>query len=63
MSIVAKRWMDEDATWCGSRPRPRPHCVRRGPSSPAKGAQHSPLFSAHVYCGLSPISATAGLLF
>jgi len=22
-------WMDEDATWYGSRPRPRPHCVRR----------------------------------
>jgi len=19
-------WMDEDATWCGSRTRPRPHC-------------------------------------
>jgi len=27
-------WMDKDATWYGSRPRPRPHCVRRGPSSP-----------------------------
>ena len=36
-------WMDEDATCYGSRPRPRPHCIRRGPSSP--------LFSAHVYCG------------
>ena len=21
-------WMDEDATWYGSRPRPMPHCVR-----------------------------------
>ena len=42
-------WMDEDATWYGSRPKPRPrsHCIRRGPS------WHSsrPLFSAHVYCG------------
>jgi len=26
-------WMDEDATWYGSRRRPRPHCIRRGPSS------------------------------
>jgi len=26
--------MDEDATWYGSRPRPRPHCVRQRPSSP-----------------------------
>jgi len=45
--------MDEDATWYRSRPRPRPHCVRRGPSSsPAKGAeQPPPLSSAHVYCG------------
>ena len=32
-------WMDEDATWHGGRPQPRPH----------KGAQQSP-FSAHVYC-------------
>jgi len=20
-------WMDEDATWCGSIPRPRQHCL------------------------------------
>jgi len=43
-------WMDEDATWYGSRPGPRPHCIRRGPSSPRKG-HSSPLFLAHVYCG------------
>jgi len=57
MSIVAKR-MDEDAIWYGSRPRPRPPCVRRGLSCPpAKGALHAaPLFSvmsivAHLsYC-------------
>ena len=24
--------MDEDPTWYGSRPRPRPHCVIRGPT-------------------------------
>jgi len=27
-------WMDQDATWYRSRPRPRRHCVRWGPSSP-----------------------------
>jgi len=29
-------WMDQDATWCGGRPKPRPRrlCVRWGPSSP-----------------------------
>jgi len=40
-----------DATWYGSRPQPRPHCVRRGP---AKGSyQPPPLFLAHVYHGHS----------
>jgi len=44
--------MGKDATWYGSRPQPRPHCVRWGPSSPPWQKEHnSPLFSAHVYCG------------
>jgi len=44
-------WMDEeDTAWYGSRPRPRPHCTRRGPSSRERG-KAAPLFSAHVYCG------------
>jgi len=30
-------WMDEDAAWYGGRPRPRPHCTRRGPSSRKRG--------------------------
>ena len=42
-------WMDEDATWYESRPRPRPHCVRRGPSSPRERSTTVPVFSAHVY--------------
>ena len=45
-------WMDEDATWYGSRPRTRPHCVRWGPSSRRERGHSSPrLFSAHIYCG------------
>jgi len=48
-------WMDEDATWYVSRPRPKPHCIRRGPSSPRKG-HSSPLFSVHVYCGQGRLS-------
>jgi len=28
-------YMDQDATWYGGRPWPRPHCVRWGPSFPA----------------------------
>jgi len=42
--------MDQDATWYEGRPRPRPHCVTWGPSSPSQKG-HSPYFSAHVYCG------------
>jgi len=44
-------WMDEYATWYGSRRRPRPHCVRRGPSSPRERGTAARLFSAHVDCG------------
>jgi len=42
-------WMDQDATWYGGRPRPRPNCVRWGPSSlslpPKRGHSSSPIFS------------------
>jgi len=45
-------WMDQDETWQGRRPRPRPHCIRWGLSSPPLQKKHSPLqFSAHVRCG------------
>jgi len=43
-------WMDQDATWQGDRPRPRPHCVRWRPSSPSPKGAH-PQFLAHVCCG------------
>jgi len=56
--------MDEDATWYGSRHRRRPHCVRRGPSSPAKVAQQPPpVFGPCLLWPWSPIPATAELLF
>ena len=36
--------MDQDNTWYGGRPRPRPYCARWGPSPlPKKGAQ-PPIF-------------------
>jgi len=48
-------WMDEDATWYGSRPRPRPHSthiVLDGvPALRETGTAAPPLFSVHVYCG------------
>ena len=53
-------WMDQDATWYGtngSRPRPRPHCVRRGPSSLRRErGTAAALFWAHVYCGHGRLS-------
>jgi len=56
--------MDQDATWYVGRPWPRPHCVRRGPSSPRKGALQSPTFRPmSIVAKWSPVSATAELLF
>jgi len=37
-------WMDQDATWYGSRHWRRPHCIRRVPSGPRKGHSTPPLF-------------------
>jgi len=39
-------WMDQYETWHADRPRPSPHCVRWGPSSP-KGAQ-PPIFGPYL---------------
>jgi len=51
VTFVHCGWTDQDETWHAGRPRPWPHCVRWGPSSPSpKG--HSPgQFSAHICCG------------
>ena len=38
-------WIDQDATWYGDRPRPRPHCVRWGPRSPHGKGHSIPHFS------------------
>jgi len=49
MYVVVKRlglYMDQDATWYGGRPRPRPHCVRWGPSSPQRGT--APIFGPYL---------------
>jgi len=41
---------DHTVLWYGSRPRPRPHCVRRR-LSPCKRDTAAPLFLARVCCG------------
>jgi len=55
--------MDEDATWYGSRPRRRPHCIRRIPSAPRKDTALPPLLGPCLLWPRSPISATAELLY
>jgi len=42
--------VDENKTWYGGRPRPRPLCVRWGPSSPSPKRGRALQFSAHFYC-------------
>jgi len=37
-------WMDQDETWHGGRPRPRPNCVRWIPSSSHRKGHSSPIF-------------------
>ena len=44
-------WMDEDATWYRSRPRPMPLCIRRVPRYPRKGHSSPPVFGPCLYCG------------
>jgi len=42
-------WKDQDATWYGGRPRPKPHCVRWGCSSPWKRHSTPPHVSALLF--------------
>jgi len=55
-------WMDQGATWYGGRPRPRPDCVRWGPSSPERGTAAPPFQPMSLVAKWSSISATADLL-
>ena len=57
-------WMDQDATCYKGRPRPRPHCVASGPSSPfQKGHSPCPQFRPmYIVAKRSPISATVEYL-
>jgi len=51
-------WMDQDATWCEGRSRPRPHCVTWGSSSPPEGTAPT-VRPMSIVAKRSPISATA----
>jgi len=61
-----KGCVEQDAAWYGSRPGPRPHRIRRGPSShkrcTAAPQPPPPLFGPCLLWPRSFISATAELL-
>jgi len=40
--------MDQDETWHAGRPRPWPHCVRWGPSSPSPKGEQPPIFGLYL---------------
>jgi len=41
-------WMDQDETCHAGRPRPWPHCVRWGPSSPTPKGAEPPIFGPYL---------------
>jgi len=43
-------WMDQDKTWHRRRPRPRPHYVRWGSSSPPQKGGTAPIFGPYLLC-------------
>ena len=56
--------MDQDATWYKGRPRPRPHCVTCGRSSPSQKGHSPPIFGPmFIVAERLSISATAERLF
>jgi len=56
--------MDQDATWYGGRPRPRPLCFIRPSFPPPKRGTTAPSFrSMSIVAKRSPISAAAEVLF
>ena len=54
-------WMDQDATWYGRKPWPRPHCVRLEHSCPERGTAALQTFRPCLLAKRSSISATAEL--
>ena len=51
--------MDQDATWCEGKPRPRPHCITWGPSLPSNRGTAPNFRPMSIVAERSPISATA----
>jgi len=41
-------WTDQDETWHAGRPRPWPHSVRWGPSSPSFKGAETPIFDPYL---------------
>ena len=53
-------WTDQDETWHACRPRPWPHCVRMGATSPSPKRGRAPSFRPmYIVAKRSPFSLTA----
>ena len=52
--------MDQDETWHAGRPRPRPHCVRWGPSSTHGKGHNSPPLSKFTGAGFACVRIIRG---
>jgi len=55
--------MDQDETWHGGRPQPRPQCVRWRPSSPERGTAAPSFRPMSIVAKRSPILTAAEHLF
>ena len=47
-ALWPNRWTDKDETWHAGRPRPWPHCVRWGSSSPPTNGHSPPIFGPYL---------------
>ena len=54
-------WMNQDTAWYRGKPRPKPHCVGWGHSSPEKGAQHAPTLAQTARWIKMPLDLEVGL--
>jgi len=57
--LLPNGWMDQDATWYGGRPRPRPHYVRWGPVPPRKGHSSPSVQPMSIAAKRSPAMSAA----
>ena len=56
-------WMHQDATWYGSRPPRKPHCIRRVPSAPRKGHSTPSFMPMYIVATIAQLSYCWALVY